>query len=353
MAGSSLNLLPREWLKKLGFPVTATSDSISILKRLRELLRPTRPSIATLIPIAVSLMSLSVQSANSQTRTIAERLGYPPDSKLLIIHADDLAVAHSVDHASWAALQKNSVTSASAMVPCPWLTEVVEIYKQHPTMDLGLHLTLNSEWKTYRWGPVAPWNQVPGLLSPDGYMWVDQASVWRHARPEEVDHEIRSQIQRAIRLGIRPTHLDSHMATLLHPEYFSVLVKVAHEYGLPFLVSKDMDPQLLKFLSPDDIVLDSRPRLALKPPSPGQPDNSELEYLTVLRAIKPGVHQIIVHLGYDDSELRSIMTDHPEFGAAWRQRDFDIVNSARFKHALMENHIRLINWRQLSTLVRR
>ncbi len=93
-------------------------------------------------------------NAFGQTKSIAERLGYPADSKLLIIHADDLAVAHSEDAASFDALDKHSVTSASVMVPCPWLNEVAAYAKEHPDADLGLHLTLTSEWKTYRWGPA-------------------------------------------------------------------------------------------------------------------------------------------------------------------------------------------------------
>jgi len=169
-------------------------------------------------------------------KTVAERLGYPAESKLLIIHADDLAVAHSVDSASFDALAKNAVTSASIMVPCPWLTEVADYTKTHPDADLGLHLTLTSEWKTYRWGSVAPSDKVPGLLGPDGTMWSDTPLVGQHAKPDEAEREIRAQIERAMALGIHPTHLDTHMGSVLaSPEIFAAYVKLAHEFHLPFL----------------------------------------------------------------------------------------------------------------------
>src|SRR5437762_3827127 len=120
---------------------------------------------------------LSISTVSAQSKTVAERLGYPADSKLLIVHADDLAVAHSVDSASFDALEKNAITSASILVPCPWLTEVAEYAKAHPEADLGLHLALTSEWKTYRWGPVESKDKVPTLLDPGGTLWNQTAPV--------------------------------------------------------------------------------------------------------------------------------------------------------------------------------
>ena len=121
-------------------------------------------------------------AGEAQQKNIAERLGYPADSKLVILHADDLAVAHSVDMASFPALDQKAVSSASVMVPCPWLTEVAAYAKAHPDADIGLHLTLTSEWKTYRWGPVAPKDQVASLLDPDGYFYPDVEPVARTPR---------------------------------------------------------------------------------------------------------------------------------------------------------------------------
>src|SRR3984885_6350715 len=144
-------------------------------------------------------------TAGAQDKNIAERLGYPHDAKLLIIHADDLAVAHSEDAASFDALDRRAVTSASIMVPCPWLSEVATYAKAHPDADLGLHLTLTSEWETYRWGSVAPAGTGSSLLDPAGRLWVDSPEVAKNAKAQEAEREIRAQVERAIALGIHPT----------------------------------------------------------------------------------------------------------------------------------------------------
>jgi chitin disaccharide deacetylase len=289
-------------------------------------------------------------SGGGQAGSVAERLGYPADSKLLVIHADDLAVAHSVDAASFAALDQNAVSSASIMVPCPWLTEVADYAKSHPDADLGLHLTLNSEWKTYRWGPVAPKDQVPSLLAPDGYLFGEGEGFRTHAKADEVEREIRAQVEQATKLGIHPTHLDSHMGSLfLTPDLFSVYVKVAHDYKLPFLAVRVSDERnkLLSLLSDRDIVLDSV--VIFDPRVP--PERWTESYVKALQSLKPGLHEMIVHLGHDDSELQAITVDHPDYGAAWRQRDFNAVTSPEFKRALEENHIILVSWKDLKKLL--
>src|SRR5438067_3506508 len=156
-----------------------------------------------LIASAIAIMRLvSQNTAQAQGKNTAERRGYPRDSKLLIIHADDLAVAHSEDAASFDALDKRAATSASIMMPCPWVTEVAEYAKMHPDADLGLHLTLTSEWKTYRWGPVAPPDKVPSLLNSAGTSWSDTPLVAQHATAADAETEIRAQVERAMALGI-------------------------------------------------------------------------------------------------------------------------------------------------------
>ena len=286
----------------------------------------------------------------AQTKSIAERLGYPANSKLLIIHADDLAVAHSQDAASFDALDKGAATSASIMVPCPWLTEVADYAKAHPDADLGLHLTLSAEWKSYRWGPVESKDKVPSLLDPAGYLWPEVEPAVRSIKPDEAEREIRAQIEHAVSAGIRPTHLDSHMGVLFaKPELFAVYVKVAHDYKLPFLALRgpQAPPALLSMLTEKDVILDS---LVMADPSVN-PANWNAFYTNAIKNLKPGLTEIIVHLAYDDAEFQAVAVDHPDYGSAWRQRDYDVVTSPEFKKALEGNHVILIHWKDLKQLV--
>jgi predicted glycoside hydrolase/deacetylase ChbG (UPF0249 family) len=304
---------------------------------------------ALLWPSVVSLLVASMLSA--QTRTIAERLGHPADSKLLIIHADDLAVAHSVDAASFDALDKGAISSASIMVPSPWITEVAAYAKAHPNADLGLHLTLTSEWETYRWGSVEPADKVPSLLDSAGTFPIDEKVVAATAKPIEVERELRAQIQRALALGIRPTHLDSHMGALFStPELMATYVKVAREYRLPFLALRG-DPRAPPQppLSAKDVLLDAV--IIAGPEVPR--DQWKAFYLKSIANLKPGLTEMIVHLGRDDSELQAVMVNHEPYGSAWRQRDYDVVTSPEFKRALQDNRVILVTWKELQQLAQR
>lgn len=296
------------------------------------------------------LGTLHSTSAQAGQKTLAERLGYPLDAKLLIIHADDLGLARSVDAASFAALERKAASSASVMVPCPWFTEVAAYAREHPDHDLGLHLTHTSEWKTYRWGPVASKDQVPGLLDPSGYLWPDVPDVAKHAKPEEVEREIRAQVDLAIRSGLKPTHLDTHMGTAFaNPNFFAAYLKVAREYAIPAFVPRvaGASPQLLGMLGETDIVLDGFAMAGEQV----KPEGWQAYYAGVVRTLKPGVTELIVHLAYDDAESQAVMVDHPAYGAAWRQRDFDVITSPEFKKLLEENHVILIGWKDLKKLL--
>jgi chitin disaccharide deacetylase len=291
-----------------------------------------------------------LSQAPAQTKSLAERLGYPADSKLLIIHADDLAVAHAEDAASFDALDKHAASSASIMIPCPWLTEVALYAKAHPDADFGLHLTLTSEWQTYRWGPVSPKDQVPSLFDPSGYLWPETGPAVEHIKADEAEREIRAQVERAEAMGIHPTHLDSHMAVLFaRPDLFAAYVKVAHEYKLPFLAMRDPNapPALLAVLSDKDIIPDA---IVMANPSIPASDWKNF-YATAIKDLKPGFTEMIVHLGHDDAELRAVTLNHPAYGAAWRQRDYDVITSPEFRKELEDSHVILIRWSEIKKLL--
>ncbi|MGH7605445.1 MAG: polysaccharide deacetylase family protein [Gemmatimonadaceae bacterium] len=297
---------------------------------------------------SAAFLLLIASTLSAQTKTIAERLGYPADSKLLILHADDLGVAHSEDVASFDALDRGAVSSASVMMPTPWVTEVANYFKAHPDADIGLHLTLTSEWQTYRWGSVAPHDKVPSLLDSTGTFPDDEKIVAAKAKPADVELELRAQIERALALGIHPTHVDSHMGSLFTtPALIATYVKVAHEYHLPFLALKGSPLAAPESgFSQRDIVLDA---VIIAGPEVARDKWKEF-YLNAIAGLKPGLTEMIVHLGHDDAELQAITVNHEPYGAAWRQRDYNVVTGAEFRKALLDNHVILVKWKDLGRI---
>jgi len=284
-------------------------------------------------------------------KTLAERLGYPRDAKLLIVHGDDLGMAHSVDAASTKAFGTGLVSSGSIMIPCPWLPEIAAYARSHPEADLGLHLTLTSEWSLYRWGPVLPKDRVPSLLNSDGYLYPTETEAAAHADAREVEVEIRAQIERAKAFGIKPTHLDSHMGTLYQNKtLFETLLRVARDNKLPVLIPREAlagSPFLSSILRPDDILIDRV--ITIDPSVP--PERWEPFYTDAIKNMQPGVTQFVVHLAYDDEEMRAATFNHPNWGAQWRQRDFNFFTSDTFRRLLQENNIKLITWREIGKLI--
>jgi predicted glycoside hydrolase/deacetylase ChbG (UPF0249 family) len=288
---------------------------------------------------------LVVSTLDAQTRTVAERLGHPRNAKLLILHADDLGVAHSENAASFDALDKGAINSASIMMPTPWVTEVARYAQAHPNADLGLHLVLNSEWETYRWGSVAPRDQVPSLIDPDGTFPRTTDTVSRRAKLDEVERELRAQIDRAYAMGLKPTHVDSHMGALYGtPGLFATYAKVARSYKLPFLhfIGRP-EAANVAALTPSDVVADA----SIIASQTGTPEQWRKFYLDAIRTLKPGLTVILVHLGYDDAELRAVTVGWDAWGSKWRQRDYDVLTSAEFRQALKDNNVVLVTWRDI------
>jgi len=304
------------------------------------------------ILVAGLLTFVLFTSALAQDKTIAERLGYPRDAKLLIVHADDLGMTHSVNVATMKAFGTGLVNSGSIMVPCPWLSEIATYARANPQADLGLHLTLTSEWTSFRWGPVSSRDRVSSLLDKDGYFYLTESEAAAKADPKQVEMEITAQIERARALGIQPTHLDSHMGTLYQNKaLFEVFLRVARSQKLPVRVARtwftraDFLPETLK--SEDvyiDRVLDINPAIA--------PQDWGRFYSDALSKLEPGVTEVVIHLAHDDAEMQGATSDHPNWGAAWRQRDFEYFTSDVFRKVLQDNQIKLITWREIGKLIK-
>lgn len=302
---------------------------------------------------AMAILTLfAISEAHGQEKTIAERLGYPRDAKLLIVHADDLGMAHSVNGATIKALESGLVNSGSIMVPCPWFSEIATYARANPQADLGLHLTLTSEWTTFRWGPVSSKDRVSSLLDKDGYFYLTETDAASHADPKEVELEITAQVERARASGVQPTHLDSHMGTLYQNKaLFEVFLRVARKYKLPVRVAREWGGRadfLQEVLKPEDVYID---RVLDINTSIAASDWASF-YSDALKKLEPGVTEVVIHLAYDDAEMRGATFDHPNWGAAWRQRDFDFFTSETFRKLLQENQIKLITWRELGKLVK-
>src|SRR5579872_1048426 len=197
-------------------------------------MRTTR--LCLLLLALVSLSAQQIQSAPSRKpgTSVQEKLGYPANARLLIVHADDFGMTHSVNRAISEALENGWVTSSSILVPCPWLPEVARWARSHPQADLGIHLALNSEWTDFRWGPVSPKDKVGSLLDAQGYLPLLETQVAQQAKPAEVESELHQQVDRARSLGIPLSHLDTHMGALLGtPALIAAYRKVAQDYSLP------------------------------------------------------------------------------------------------------------------------
>jgi chitin disaccharide deacetylase len=287
-------------------------------------------------------------AANPNGKTVAERQGYPGNSRLLVIHADDFGMMHTVNHAIEDAFQNHWITSASIMVPCPWFPEVVQWAKAHPDADLGIHLTMNADWTPFRWGPVSAQPMNSSLRDPDGYLPLTTEYVDQHAKMEDVEVEARAQVDKAKSAGLKLSHLDSHMGTLFStPQLFGVYLDLGKEYHLPLLLAKQKEPGIDVQL-PQGFNLDAVPVDKVLQMTPGVSKGMWLtEYEKMLAPLAPGTYELIVHLAYDDDEIRAATFDHPDWGAQWRQNDLDMIKSPEFRKFLKDQNFILVSWADL------
>ena len=299
--------------------------------------------------LLLSIFTTSLFAQNS----LAEKLGYDENTKLLIIHADDIGLAHSENLATFLALKIGMVSSGSIMMPCPWVAEVADFVKENPTADLGLHLTLTSEWKHMKWGSVAPLGKVSSLVDSLGFFYSDCLEFGQKAKVDEVEIELRAQIEKAFKMGIRPTHFDTHMGCLVYnsPEVFGVYLKLGREYKIPVMLSRfflQAAPQEFKdLIQADDVILEN---VAMASPNDFESGMADY-YKNFLMNLSPGVQMMLIHTAFDNAEMQAISVDHPLWGAKWRQEDFDFFTSETCREILEKENIKLITWREIQEMV--
>jgi predicted glycoside hydrolase/deacetylase ChbG (UPF0249 family) len=272
--------------------------------------------------------------------SLAERLGYSPDARLLIVSCDDLGSSQSANVAVYEALRTGIATSAGLMVPCPWSREAAARYRGE---DVGVHLTLNAEYELYRWGPIT---HAPSLLDGDGGFPRTVEDVWDHADLDEARRECRAQLERAIYWGFDVSHIDSHLGTLQgRPEFFDLFLDLAVEFRLPLRlggpsVERDTGFPFRRLaaeegvLFPDNLIAVRRPSL-----------RRTLERL--FDDLQPGVTEVSCRPATDTPELRSLAPDWPT-----RVEDYDVLVDHSLRTLAERAGVTLLGYRALRDLMR-
>ncbi|MFM2146744.1 MAG: hypothetical protein RL732_1580 [Bacteroidota bacterium] len=301
--------------------------------------------------------------------TFAERLGFPSGSRVVILHVDDAGMSWDSNEGAIRSLTQGVANSCSVMMPCPWVPAFTHFLSEHPTIDAGLHLTLTSEWKGYRWAPLSGVQKVPGLVDGEGAFWSEVDSVVKHASPDEVEMEIRAQVERALKIGFRPTHLDSHMGTLFASiPFLQRYMKVGMEYDIPVMFPAGHTTLIREQMQLPDMMVKVMQGMGRKlwdaglpvlddlhntsydwklPDGSQQSDKALQRYKTkkyseALRSLKPGVTMMIMHCTYP-TEVFSYISD----SGPTRKGDMLAMTDPLFRKALEEEKIILTTWREL------
>ena len=291
-------------------------------------------------------------SLNSYSQSLSVRLGYNANDRILIINNDDAGMSHSSNIGTFEGFDKGVITSSTIMVPCPWFSEIAEYAKANPNRDFGIHLTLTSEWKYYRWTGIAPKESVKGLYDPNGYLWRSVEDVYKHATPKEALIEGRAQIQRALDAGIKVTHIDSHMGTYqLNPEYMKIYFQLAREFNLPLRMASQKTMEKFGFgnlrkeyaekglVFTDYFIYDELQNYK----------EVKSFWMDIVKNLKPGVTELYIHASKMSDELKSITNS-----SKTRAEEAELFTyDKEFKELLEKENIKLISYRPLFDLQRK
>jgi hypothetical protein len=271
----------------------------------------------------------------------AAALGLAPQQRAVILHADDIGMCHATIPALAELTESGSLSSASVMVPCPWFGEVARYCKSNPALDMGVHLTLTSEWSTYRWAPISTMNRATGMIDGAGYFHAARDFAQK-ASPEAVYIEMRAQLRRAQQAGIDVTHVDAHMFTALQPPLMNVYLRLGIEERLPVL-AWTRGPGALPS-TPNGIL----PLDAVRQFPSGNPAGREQQFRELVDHLPAGVTHLLIHPAVDTPELRQIVT-------AWRERvaDYEFFRGKAAAQYLERAGVTLVGYRALRDALRR
>lgn len=326
----------------------------------------TKPMKKRLILLLV--LTIICFDGKSQESSYAERLGFPSGAKVLILHIDDVGMSWDSNQGAIQAMEKGVANSLSIMMPCPWVPGYVRYMKDHPDIDAGLHLTLTSEWRDYRWPPLSGRPAVPGLVDSEGAMWRSVELVVKNASPDEVEKEIREQLKRARDMGFEPTHLDSHMGTLFAtPAFMERYIRVGIENKIPVMFpgghatmigeQRDVTPELKKQLQATGKmiwdaglpVLDDLHNVSYNFEYPKENISDESlqklatsRYIRTIRELKPGLSMVIMHCTAPTEVFQ-----HVGNSGRVRKADMLAMMDPAFRKFLQDEKIILTTWREL------
>ncbi|MFV0593249.1 MAG: polysaccharide deacetylase family protein [Draconibacterium sp.] len=302
------------------------------------------------------IILFNFEKVNAQDKTSnAEKLGFQKGKKILLLHCDDAGMCEEANIAVQSYVLKGDINSAAVMMPCPNAQEMVEWAVKHPQADIGVHLTLTSEWKNYRWGPLTNAAKVPGLIDLQGKLWPEVPEVVMHASAKEVETEIRAQIDKMIELGHRPSHIDTHMGTLYgSADYVRVFMKIAEEYNIPANAIDLSNPEVAEYYKnvgypvTDEVIrlIDdySLPKLDnfTSVPNGKTYEEKRDNFFKLVQSLKPGLTEIIFHPSIVTENMKSITN-------SWQQRGWEaeMFSDPVVKQFFIDNNIELTNWTEI------
>ncbi len=294
-----------------------------------------------------------------QMNPALKKLGFDQNDRVVILHADDIGMCQASVSAYSDLVDFGLMSSAATMVPCPWFPSVAEYCRQHPDVDMGVHLTLTCEWDQYRWAPISTADRESGLMDDEGYFHRSSQATQTHAQTKAVEAEIEAQIKRALDAGIVPTHIDSHMGTVAHPRFVPLYIQASLSYRLPtmsirwdaaqFQQQRGVDAAAAQSLAEAVATLEDQ-GIPLFDQMSGMPLSGDkpIELAQkILGELPPGLTMFIFHPSQDTPELRAIAPDW-----AARVADYELFSSEKLRTFIQQEGIQVIGYRQLRDLMR-